>query len=62
VQYANSRGADKVIYGGYYPWGFELERVFHELDDVAFKDEVWPKFLRENAARVLGLPRNGTVG
>ena len=55
VRYANSRGADKIIYGGYYPWGFELERVFAELDGVAFSDEVWPKFLRGNAARVLHL-------
>jgi predicted TIM-barrel fold metal-dependent hydrolase len=56
VRYANSRGADKIIYGGYYPWGFELARIFEELDDVAFDDEVWPKFLRDNAARVLNLP------
>ena len=53
VRYANTRGADKIIFGGYYPWGFELERIFGELDAVAFKAEVWPKFLRENAARVL---------
>jgi uncharacterized protein len=59
VRYVNTRGDDKVLYGGYYPWGFELERIFRELDDVAFKDEVWPRFLRENAAHVLRLPRNG---
>jgi predicted TIM-barrel fold metal-dependent hydrolase len=53
VQYANTRGADKIMFGGYYPWGFELERIFRELDDVGFHDDVWPKFLRENAARVL---------
>jgi uncharacterized protein len=56
VRFANSRGADKVIYGGYYPWGFELERVFRELDGVAFDDDVWRKFMRDNAARVLRLP------
>ncbi|MEX1008605.1 MAG: amidohydrolase family protein [Acidimicrobiia bacterium] len=56
VQYANTRGADKIIYGGYYPWGFELERTFQELAGVPFKAEVWPKFLRANAARVLHLP------
>jgi hypothetical protein len=27
------------------------------MPDVPFKDEVWPKFLRENAIRVLGLDR-----
>jgi len=53
VQYANTRGGDKIMFGGYYPWGFELERIFRELDDVGFHDDVWPKFLRENAARVL---------
>ena len=26
-----------------------------ELPNVAFKDEVWPKFLRHNAEKVLGL-------
>ena len=29
-------------------------RTFAELDRVAFKDEVWPKFLRGNAAAILG--------
>jgi len=55
VRYANTRGADKVIYGGYYPWGLELERIFRELEGVDLKDEVWPRFLRENAVRVLKL-------
>jgi uncharacterized protein len=56
VRFANTRGSDKVIFGSYFPWGFELDRIFTEFDGVAFKDEVWPKFLRENAARVLNLP------
>jgi predicted TIM-barrel fold metal-dependent hydrolase len=55
IEYANSRGADKIIYGGYYPMGLELDRIFREMDDVPFKDDVWPKFLRDNAAKVLGL-------
>jgi hypothetical protein len=44
------------MFGGYYPWGFELARIFDELDRVPFRDEVWPKFLRDNAAAVLKLP------
>jgi predicted TIM-barrel fold metal-dependent hydrolase len=56
IDFANTRGADKVIYGGYYPFGIELERTFAELDDLVLKDEVWPKFLRNNAAKILGLP------
>jgi predicted TIM-barrel fold metal-dependent hydrolase len=55
VEYANSRGGDKVIYAGYYPYGLTLDRIFGELPGVPFKDEVWPKFLRGNAERVLGL-------
>ncbi len=56
IDFANTRGADKIIYAGYYPFGIELERTFRELDDVPFKPEVWPKFLRDNAARVLRIP------
>jgi uncharacterized protein len=55
VKFANSRGSDKVLYGGYFPMGLELTRIFSEMDAVPFKDEVWPKFLRDNAARVLGI-------
>ncbi len=55
VAYANSRGADKIIYAGYFPMGLSLERIMGEMPDVGFSDEVWPKFLRTNALRVLGL-------
>jgi len=55
IDYANSRGADKVLYAGYFPMGLSLERIFSELPNVALKDEVWPKFLYGNAARILGL-------
>ena len=55
VDFANSRGADKVMYAGYFPMGLSLDRIFAELPDVPFKDDVWPRFLRENALRVLGL-------
>ena len=55
IDYANKRGADKIMYAGYFPAGLTLERIFTELQSVPFKDEVWPKFLRENAARVFKL-------
>lgn len=55
LDFANTRGADKVMYAGYYPYGLELDRIFAELPNLDLKDEVWPKFLRGNAARVLGL-------
>jgi predicted TIM-barrel fold metal-dependent hydrolase len=55
VDYANTRGADKVMYAGYYPMGLSLDRIFAELPAVPFRDHVWPKFLRENAVRVFNL-------
>jgi hypothetical protein len=55
INYANTRGADKIIYAGYFPMGLSLERIMTEMPQVGFKDDVWPKFLRTNALRVLGL-------
>ena len=55
IDFANTRGADKIIYGGYFPMGLDLERIFREMDDVPFKDNVWPKFLHNNAAKIFGL-------
>lgn len=55
LDYANSRGSDKVLYAGYFPMGLSLERIFSELPEVPLRDDVWPKFLYENAARVLTL-------
>jgi len=55
IDYANTRGADKIIYAGYFPMGLSLERIMTELRDVGFNDDVWPRFLRGNAARVLKL-------
>jgi predicted TIM-barrel fold metal-dependent hydrolase len=55
ITYANTRGADKIIYGGYFPMGLSLERIFTDMPNVPFKDEVWPKFLHQNARRVLKL-------
>ena len=53
IDYANTRGADKIIYAGYYPMGLSMERIMTEMPNVPFKDEVWPKFLYGNAARIL---------
>ncbi|MDB5445271.1 MAG: hypothetical protein JWQ97_588 [Phenylobacterium sp.] len=57
IEFANKRGADKVLYAGYYPSGLTLERSFGELPQVEFRDHVWPKFLRDNALKVLKLDR-----
>ena len=55
IEYANSRGADRVVYAGYWPMGLTYERIFGDLPNVPFRDEVWPKFLRDNARRILKL-------
>jgi predicted TIM-barrel fold metal-dependent hydrolase len=57
IEYANTRGADKIIYAGYFPMGLSLERIFTDMPNVPFKDEVWPKFLYENGRRVLKLDK-----
>jgi hypothetical protein len=53
VDYANSRGADKVIYAGYFPMGLSLERIMTDMQNLPLRDEVWPKFLRGNAEKLL---------
>jgi len=55
IHFANTRGADKIMYAGYFPMGISLERSFRDLPNVPFKDDVWPKFLRQNAERVFKL-------
>ncbi len=55
IHYANTRGADKIMYAGYFPMGLSLERIFSDMQNVPFRDHVWPKFLHENATRVFQL-------
>ena len=55
IDYANSRGAEQVLYAGYFPFGLSLERIMTEMKHVPFKNEVWPKFLSGNSARILRL-------
>ena len=55
IDYANTRGADKIMYAGYFPMGLSLDRIFEELPGVGFRDHVWPKFLHENARKVFKL-------
>lgn len=49
IDYANTRGAHKIIYAGYSPFSVPIERGFTELADLPLRDEVWPQFLRGNA-------------
>ena len=56
IDFANTRGADKIIWTRLLPRrASRYDRIFSELPDVPFRDHVWPKFLRENAARVFKL-------
>ncbi|MBT7798636.1 MAG: amidohydrolase family protein, partial [Gammaproteobacteria bacterium] len=57
IRYLNTRGADKVMYAGYYPQGLSLERIFKDLPDLPIKDDdIWRKFLSDNARKLFGLP------
>lgn len=55
INFANTRGSSKIMYAGYFPMGLSLDKIFTEMDSVPFKDEVWPKFLGENAKKLLKL-------
>lgn len=55
IDYANTRGSEKVLYAGYFPAGLTYDRIWNDMPKVPLKDDVWPKFLRDNAVRVLGL-------
>ena len=55
IDFANTRGADKVLYAGYFPSGLSLERSLTELPRVPFREHVWTRFLRDNAVEVFGL-------
>jgi predicted TIM-barrel fold metal-dependent hydrolase len=54
VAYANTRGADKILYAGGAP-DLSPAQAMRELRDVPFRAAVWPRFLRENAVRVFRL-------
>jgi predicted TIM-barrel fold metal-dependent hydrolase len=59
IDYANTRGADRIIYAGYFAAGLTYDRIWGDMPLVPFKDDVWPKFLRDNARRVLGVDGAG---
>jgi hypothetical protein len=37
--------------------GLTMDRIMGDMPGVPFKDEVWPKFLRGNAARILKIEK-----
>ncbi|HEY6031983.1 MAG TPA: amidohydrolase family protein, partial [Gaiellaceae bacterium] len=54
VQYANTLLRDRVLFGSDYPM-ITPDRWLADFEQAAFKDEVRPLILKENAARLLGL-------
>jgi len=54
VQYANTLLQDKVLFGSDYPV-ITPERWLRDFEQAAFRDDVRPKILLENAARLLGI-------
>ena len=55
IEYANTRGVEKIMYAGYFPMALSLDRIFSDMENVPFREYVWPKFLNENARRVFKL-------
>jgi uncharacterized protein len=44
IDYANTRGADKILYGGYFPMGLSLERIFEEVLVVMRRAAFFPRY------------------
>jgi predicted TIM-barrel fold metal-dependent hydrolase len=61
IDYANTRGTEKIMYAGYYPMGLSLDRIFDEMSSVPLRDHVWEPFLRSNAMRVFKLGNSDGV-
>ena len=54
VQYANTVLQDKVLFGSDYPV-ITPDRWLSDLEKTQIKPELYPKILKDNAARLLGL-------
>ena len=51
VQFINTRGKDKMMFGTEYPT-IEWERSRKEIDELGIRDQVAPLFFAENAKRI----------
>jgi predicted TIM-barrel fold metal-dependent hydrolase len=54
VQYANTLLQDKVLFGSDFPL-LTPDRWLADFAKLPIKDEVRPKILKQNAARLLGM-------
>ncbi len=55
IDYANTRGSDRVIFAGYWPL-LSYDETFAQLEDLPLRDHVWSKLFSENARRLFKLP------
>ena len=55
IDFANEDGANQVLFASQPRADTPLERFYKELPDLGLTRPVWPRFLRENAARILKL-------
>jgi hypothetical protein len=55
IAFANADGAHLVLFASAAPAGAPLEPFYKELPGLGLERAVWPRFLRENAARILHL-------
>jgi predicted TIM-barrel fold metal-dependent hydrolase len=56
IHYINTYGQDKVMFGTDFPV-LDFKKTVDQIRDLAFRDSVLPKFLKENAERVFKLDR-----
>lgn len=52
IEFANTRGSDKILFAGYFAVGLTYKQIFSEFESLPLNADVWPKFLHENARRV----------
>lgn len=55
LDFANTRGAKKLIFAGYWPMGLGLDRITSELAELPLREHVWKPFLHDNAVEVFRL-------
>jgi predicted TIM-barrel fold metal-dependent hydrolase len=55
IDFANEDGAHQVLFASQPRAEAKLERFYKELPEIGLMRPVWPRFLRENVARILKL-------
>ena len=55
IDYANTRGADKIIYAGYFPMGLSIERIMTDMPKSGSRTRCGRSSSARTPMRVLGL-------